>query len=449
MMILFLTCFGFIYSSTKVFDPFDDTISFEVSWGDPEMSLDSKKETISMVTNDNEFYTCQLPVSILPSSGDNEDSSVKAREILEKLAADKSCSYRVDSYWIYEVCHGRHIKQFHEERNVANKKLIVKQEYFLGYAETVSYSDIKVQAKDHIPTMSHAGALRPYYPVVYRGGTECDLKSGYKRKTTVFYMCMPDFQTSVVSVKETTTCEYEIIIYTSLLCKSSAYRIKEDPINRISCFSNDGKKHKRPIGYKNIEGFHKNTLFGKSLQQDGNPHTLHPKSEANKPTPQPKKSQLTFPEKNFVKNFITGKECVVGGAGWWKYEFCFQKSIKQFHQEKNGKKTEIILGMWDENKHKVHLAEHKIEVSNVKTFIDLYFFSGTICDQTGIPRQTKVRLRCAKNGNIQALTMFLEEPSVCVYQFTAESALFCEIIKHVDDRGIPQVDNVDNLIENL
>lgn len=37
-------------------------------------------------------------------------------ELIEPLFVSPVCSYRVESYWTYEVCHGSHIRQYHEER---------------------------------------------------------------------------------------------------------------------------------------------------------------------------------------------------------------------------------------------------------------------------------------------------------------------------------------------
>ncbi len=30
-----------------------------------------------------------------------------------------------------------------------------------------------------------------------------------------------------------------------------------------------------------------------------------------------------------------GEHCLVGGSGWWKYEFCYGKKVDQFHIEEN------------------------------------------------------------------------------------------------------------------
>lgn len=36
---------------------------------------------------------------------------------------------KVDTYWIYEICHGKHVRQYHNEREGKTQK---EQEFFLG-----------------------------------------------------------------------------------------------------------------------------------------------------------------------------------------------------------------------------------------------------------------------------------------------------------------------------
>ena len=36
--------------------------------------------------------------------------------------------------------------------------------------------------------------------------------------------------------------------------------------------------------------------------------------------------------------------CFYRVEGWWTYEFCFQKHLKQFHQENNVNTAEFLLG---------------------------------------------------------------------------------------------------------
>ena len=36
-------------------------------------------------------------------------------------------------------------------------------------------------------------------------------------------------------------------------------------------------------------------------------------------------------DREFLENFLSGRECLPGGTGWWKYEICYGKHVIQFH----------------------------------------------------------------------------------------------------------------------
>lgn len=36
-------------------------------------------------------------------------------------------------------------------------------------------------------------------------------------------------------------------------------------------------------------------------------------------------------DREFLENFLSGRECLPGGVGWWKYEICYGKHVIQFH----------------------------------------------------------------------------------------------------------------------
>ena len=98
-------------------------------------------------------------------------------------------------YWTYELCHGKHIRQYHEERD---GKLIKMQEYILGTFNkemldeliTKHQADVANGITRHPPTKRIEGVAMPYYEVTMTGGTKCDLTQLPRCPLTYFcYFC--------------------------------------------------------------------------------------------------------------------------------------------------------------------------------------------------------------------------------------------------------------------
>ena len=170
----------------------------------------------------------------------------------------------------------RHLRQYHEERE---GKGIKTTEYFLGEylfpiltsaSQLISlenntllsilgfYSKEKHEENKKIdedsefrkPLMKKIEAFNlPYYELIMNDGTICDL-NGQPRVTrvhyvislgflfsflflpsirilTVFQVCYPTGKNEVYSLKESSTCEYEVVVLTPLLCNHPDYRPEE------------------------------------------------------------------------------------------------------------------------------------------------------------------------------------------------------------------------------
>ena len=66
----------------------------------------------------------------------------------------------------------------------------------------------------------------PYYEVLMKDGTLCDL-NGLPRATRVHYVCYPSGKNEIYSLKEASTCEYEVVVLTPILCSHPDYRPEE------------------------------------------------------------------------------------------------------------------------------------------------------------------------------------------------------------------------------
>ena len=66
------------------------------------------------------------------------------------------------------------------------------------------------------------GVELPYVEVNMTGGTKCDLTMT-PRKTKLLYVCQPEGRGEIYEFKETSTCEYEMVILTSILCTNPMF----------------------------------------------------------------------------------------------------------------------------------------------------------------------------------------------------------------------------------
>lgn len=74
----------------------------------------------------------------------------------------------------------------------------------------------------------------PYLEIEMTGGTYCEL-NGEHRSTKVLYVCYPHGKNEVFSLKETSTCNYEVIILTPTLCAHPSFKPQETSDNEINC----------------------------------------------------------------------------------------------------------------------------------------------------------------------------------------------------------------------
>ena len=138
--------------------------------------------------------------------------------------------------------------------------------------------------------------------------------------------------------------------------------------------------------------------------------------------------------------------CFYRLEGWWTYEFCFNKSIRQFHQEKvKGtlpEKTVVTqdytLGAWwsaDAQKEPatqpatpsasaaVGTDELREDAKTRKKYWSQTYGNGTTCEINGRPRQTEVRLQCSPGE--PSFLASVEEVATCSYLVHFSTNLLC------------------------
>jgi len=181
-----------------------------------EMENTEGATPISIVSPmDKRKYTCWLPSPWLDD--DEEEVEGEAPSISKLLEPMETyCLYRLAGWWTYEFCYGKHIRQYHQEKD---KPIRPQDEFFLGKKNELNegYSNSE------------------YYSEIYDSGTQCDL-TGEKRKTEIRYYCSNDkLGASIVDLKEPSSCSYIFSISTPHLCKHPDYKPPKEKLQTIKC----------------------------------------------------------------------------------------------------------------------------------------------------------------------------------------------------------------------
>ncbi|XP_032665515.1 endoplasmic reticulum lectin 1 isoform X2 [Odontomachus brunneus] len=439
------------------FRNFDDTIIFKINWPGKSntdfLESHSKVEPYYITTANNERYKCIIPEAI-EQEHDYSDLYIGPNpiQLLQPIFAQNSCSYRLESYWTYELCHGRYVRQYHEDRE--GKKLKM-QEYYLGTldkAQKMKLSDTyDDQAKNpnrklNIPVKKIDGINMPYVEVEMTDGTLCDLNNK-PRSIKVLYICYKHGKHDVYSLKETVSCEYEAIILSPVLCTHPDYKPQDTGENEITCLPVDTAP-KKPKALMSMEL--ESLKMRHQQARDGEPRVrveIRPLDVTDKhgnidESINALTDQSISPaEVSPVQNFLSGKNCLHGGNGWWKYEFCYGRSVVQYHIEKDGTKTIVNLGRFDKEKHLEWIATHpnkKPKSLELRKHLSHFYSEGSNCDKTGTSRQTEVKLKCVENhmASPSSVSLFLLEPKTCEYILGVESPLICDILEYADENGL-------------
>lgn len=139
-------------------------------------------------------------------------------------------------------------------------------------------------------------------------------------------------------------------------------------------------------------------------------------------------------------------KCLYHTSGWWSYEFCYGKSIRQYHIADKGEparfNSNYILGKYTKY---LELSSGKTEetkelvriIPNGKNYFTQKFIDGTKCDKTNIPRTAEIQYFCGIDENI----VYVKETSTCNYEVAISTNRLCK-----DPVFNPQINNSLNSI---
>ncbi|KAE9141475.1 hypothetical protein PF007_g167 [Phytophthora fragariae] len=98
--------------------------------------------------------------------------------------------------------------------------------------------------------------------------------------------------------------------------------------------------------------------------------------------------------------------CVFAAAGWWTYEICYKKEVRQFHEEADGSRpSDWSMGVY------VPDSQEK-DAAYVGTDVVQHFAGGQHCDENGELRSTKVVYSCCKSRPKEVSVEKVDEPAL-------------------------------------
>ncbi|KAJ7979021.1 OS-9 [Quillaja saponaria] len=142
--------------------------------------------------------------------------------------------------------------------------------------------------------------------------------------------------------------------------------------------------------------------------------------------------------------------CFIRQEGWWSYEFCYQKKLRQLHLEDDKLVQEFVLGEYDEEA----IAAYNQNRSDISTLKDPrskdasqryhahQYTNGTICDLTNMPRETEVRFVCSEP---RAMISSITELSTCKYALTVQCPTLCKHQLFQEERPVSHIINCNAL----
>ncbi|PIK54741.1 putative endoplasmic reticulum lectin 1 isoform X1 [Apostichopus japonicus] len=292
------------------------------------LQLPESNNILFMTTAEDEQYQC-----LLPDESPNEftDSvhytGPSARALLQPLLDKHACTMRLETYWNYELCHGQHVRQFHESKTQGTQTKL--QEFFLGrdykYPTDPKFAlqnaTLIIDSRENlkVPTFYLREKEYSYFEVIMGNGTPCDLKEATPRLTRVHYICEEGSRNEMILQEESSTCEYRVVIATNILCTHPLYKTKVTPINTINCHPVNGAPSK-PDALRNLENGNARKVkvtAGSTFPAHQTASTSEATSQVPHATTPPTKTvPPTHPahivDEELAQQFLRGEHCLTG-----------------------------------------------------------------------------------------------------------------------------------------
>jgi Glucosidase II beta subunit-like protein len=175
---------------------------------------------------------------------DDDDERTSVGDCLNALAPlEGNCLQRAEDWWTYELCFGRYVRQFRRgaapdvAAQVPSAGRVVEPGDESEFWLATSLDDSESAISERAPV---AFAER------YVGGDFCPLTKK-PRRVEVRYVCdaslnaVNPISSTLVSIREPSSCVYSIVVGTALLCPLDAFKPADvpTPTHNIVCYARD------------------------------------------------------------------------------------------------------------------------------------------------------------------------------------------------------------------
>ncbi|KAL9223945.1 hypothetical protein vseg_000027 [Gypsophila vaccaria] len=124
------------------------------------------------------------------------------------------------------------------------------------------------------------------------------------------------------------------------------------------------------------------------------------------------------------------EHCLFRQDGWWTYEFCYKKKLRQLHLEDEKIVQEFVLGVYDpeateaynQNLSDISILKDPHSKDASRRYHAHQYTNGTTCDLTNEPRETEARFVCSEG---KAMISSITELATCKYALTVHSPMLC------------------------
>ena len=243
----------------------------------PDRRPDRSSEMYERMVLDSRPYLCSIPQPPPPST--NATSSQKAAEeeaaelaratdrgwdLLQEMSG--SCLYFISGWWSYSFCYAQSVKQFHPlppgkggAPSFPPAEDPTTPSYVLGKfgdrrvnahrsglggaigggaggaAEKEAGLGIEDRSGETMQVQAKGSSSSRYLSQKLSGGTTCDL-TGAPRRVEIQFHCHPQSTDRIGWIREVSTCNYLMMVYTPRLCNDVAFSPpREEKAEQIIC----------------------------------------------------------------------------------------------------------------------------------------------------------------------------------------------------------------------